>query len=323
MASVAALFLHVLHYLYSLVILCYSFCLRPSPLVPRPSRRHRTPKHLALLLVSGTGQDNSDLQTIIVQTVVDAVSWCRASGIQRLTVYEEHGVLLELYKNICDSLPAEFEESSNDSDTEYPLTPPPSDYSGSRPISPQRNLQADNHVLTIRVFTTKHNGAPSQNGTFRRKEPNSPIGHASQNQLTLSLTSRRSSKPAIASVAQALVFRAKQKWTNTKHIKTDSFTLSINELENLLEFDHTLSSPDVLIAHPLDPQQDPSSPLELHGYPPWQIRLTEIYHNKPDYSIFRPRITERSPTPTYIPLTEDAFNRALDEYAAAEMRFGK
>ncbi|KAG5724646.1 putative undecaprenyl pyrophosphate synthase [Termitomyces sp. T112] len=321
MASlVAILFLRALHYFYSLIILCYSFCSRSSPSFPRPSCCHRIPKHLALLLVSGTAQDNSDLRAALVRTVVDAVSWCRASGIQQLTVYEEHGVLLKLSKNICDSLPTESEEALNDSDIEYPLTPPPSDYSESRPISPQ-NPQADSHVRTIRILTTKHN-SPPQTGAIKRKEL--VVNHASQNQLTLYLMSRRSSKPAIASVAQAFVLCNKQKQrTNAKHIKTDAFLLSVNELESSLESDHTLSSPDVMIVHTLIPQQDSSSPLELHGYPPWQIRLTEIYHTRPDCSRYRPIITGHSSTPKCMSLSEDSFNQALDEYTAAEMRFGK
>ncbi|KNZ78561.1 putative undecaprenyl pyrophosphate synthase [Termitomyces sp. J132] len=306
MASlVAILFLRALHYFYSLIILCYSFCSRSSPSFPRPSCRHRIPKHLALLLVSGTAQDNSDLRAALVRTVVDAVSWCRASGIQQLTVYEEHGVLLKLSKNICDSLPTESEEALNDSDIEYPLTPPPSDYSESRPISPQ-NPQADNTYTKLMISM------------------DIVVNHASQNQLTLYLMSRRSSKPAIASVAQAFVLCNKQKQrTNAKHIKTDAFLLSVNELESSLESDHTLSSPDVMIVHTLIPQQDSSSPLELHGYPPWQIRLTEIYHTRPDCSRYRPIITGHSSTPKCMSLSEDSFNQALDEYTAAEMRFGK
>lgn len=90
MALVAALVLRVFHYFYSLIIICCSFCARSPPSAPQSSR-HRIPKHIALLLVSGTTEDHSDLRATLVQTVVDAVSWCCASGIQKLTVYEEHG----------------------------------------------------------------------------------------------------------------------------------------------------------------------------------------------------------------------------------------
>jgi dehydrodolichyl diphosphate syntase complex subunit NUS1 len=36
-----------------------------------------------------------------------------------------------------------------------------------------------------------------------------------------------------------------------------------------------LPSPDLMIVHHVCPQ-DPPPPLELHGFPPWQIALTEI-----------------------------------------------
>jgi hypothetical protein len=38
---------------------------------------------------------------------------------------------------------------------------------------------------------------------------------------------------------------------------------------------HSLSAPNFLIVHHLCPS-DYALPLELHGFPPWQIRLTEI-----------------------------------------------
>ncbi|KAG6868605.1 hypothetical protein C0993_000631 [Termitomyces sp. T159_Od127] len=149
-------------------------------------------------------------------------------------------------------LATEFEEPSDDFDTKYPLTPPPSDYSESRPISPQRIIQADSHVLTIRVPTMKCRNLPPKSGAVRHMEhgasanldasaklkvcTTSAFDFVSPSQLTLCLMSRKSSKPAIASVAQALVSSAKQKqWTKSKHVKADVFTLSVDELEGLLE----------------------------------------------------------------------------------------
>jgi len=37
-----------------------------------------------------------------------------------------------------------------------------------------------------------------------------------------------------------------------------------------------LSSPDFMIIHPIDFFDTSSTPPELHGFPPWHIRLTEI-----------------------------------------------
>lgn len=40
--------------------------------------------------------------------------------------------------------------------------------------------------------------------------------------------------------------------------------------------DEGLSSPDFMIVHPIGFSRTTYSPLELHGFPPWHIRLTEI-----------------------------------------------
>ncbi|KAG6851162.1 hypothetical protein H0H93_015172 [Arthromyces matolae] len=80
------------------------------------------------------------------------------------------------------------------------------------------------------------------------------------------------------------------------------------QLDNVLipqVVDHTLSPPDFMIVHPFDPLADRSAPLELHGFPPWQQETSAAH-------LFK-----------YIPLTEDALSRALDQFSAAEMRFGK
>jgi len=64
-----------------------------------------------------------------------------------------------------------------------------------------------------------------------------------------------------------------------------------------------------------------TSELELHGFPPWQIRLTEFDENKPlDLTWHRWAHHTRS---AGRPLDETEFRRALDTYAAAEMRLGK
>ncbi|KAG6831228.1 hypothetical protein H0H92_012025 [Tricholoma furcatifolium] len=269
----------------------------------------------------------------MLQTVINVVGWCRTAGIQHLTVYEEHGArliltrsksmltdfagaLLKFSQRIRDAFPSTSEELSSDSDIEYPLTPPPSDYSESRPISPQHN-----HTVTIRISDAE-TPPSSRKGLNKRKSLTTT--NRARHELTLSLISRESSKPAIAAVAQSLASRMKQKARkSTKLAKSDPYTLSVHELANLLELHDSPVPPDFMIVHSLDSSQDLSSPLELHGYPPWQVRLTEIYHNRAKDAPIEPSAATRPPTSKYAPLSEVAFDQALSEYAAAEMRFGK
>ncbi|KAF5384894.1 hypothetical protein D9615_001488 [Tricholomella constricta] len=231
------------------------------------------------------------------------------------------GTLLKSSQNIRDSLGDDPDESSSESEVEYPLTPPPSDYSESRPMSPQHGSQLDMHTVTIRVSNKQTNPRPRKDAFNWRKDHG--INHSLEKQMTLCLASRESSKPAIASLAQSFASRNKRKSRkSTKYPKGDAFTLTVDALDSLLESaDHTLSSPDFMIIHPINPIHYNETPLELHGYPPWHIRLTEIYHNRfqhlPTWSIRHPLSSQP------IPLDETTFNQALDEFATAEMRFGK
>lgn len=93
-----------------------------------------------------------------------------------------------------------------------------------------------------------------------------------------------------------------------------------------------------MIIYPIDLPCTYPSPAELHGFPPWHIRLTEIlfvlsfFHDSFSdllCSLKEPRIGMLHSLFTWrtlsIPLSldEDTFREALDEFASAEMRFGK
>jgi len=133
--------------------------------------------------------------------------------------------------------------------------------------------------------------------------------------LTLCLVSRQSAKPTIASVAHSLA-QAQTKTKNRRPRKAKdsragaTFQLSIDQFNQLLENEDGLSSPDFMIVQPINP--DPSiTAIELHGFPPWHIRLTEIYQKS------------MHSRPWAGPLDEFSFKEALDEFASAEMRLGK
>ncbi|KAG9314325.1 hypothetical protein JVU11DRAFT_5116 [Chiua virens] len=75
----------------------------------------------------------------------------------------------------------------------------------------------------------------------------------------------------------------------------------------------------------------PYPPIELHGFPPWQVTLTEFqcvwlasFPPGPDYiknSRTDPNDNKECEPPGLI--SETAFCRALDEYAGAEFRLGR
>ncbi|EAU93125.2 hyphal tip 1 [Coprinopsis cinerea okayama7 len=208
-------------------------------------------------------------------------------------------------------------DDSSESEVEpyHPLTPPPSDYSDSRPISP---LQSSRPVIpSIRIVLSEGDGSKersSRKGGLKRRNRNERTVQKSS--LTLSLISKDASKNAIA-VAATLMSR-NAKLQRRKNRSRKPFTLTVNELEGLLEGEHGLSSPDFMIVHSLDVSNTRRKvPLELYNFPPWHIRLTEIHHS---------RLTLSAPyhaSETCYSLDETVFREALDEFAGAEFRFGK
>jgi len=144
--------------------------------------------------------------------------------------------------------------------------------------------------------------------------------------LRLCLVSRQSAKPAIASAAQSLA-QAQAQIRNRKanhSCTSDTFQLSVDQFDELLVDEDGLSSPDFMIVQPisLDPSRYFTSAIELHGFSPWHIRLTEIYQNNKSSRFW---VGKGASSASYLPppLDEFSFRQALDEFASFEGRLGK
>jgi len=94
MGLLAALILRVLHSCYALLSLVHSFWHRQTRPSPQPlcAPRRRVPENLALVFVGDTNIPRNVIEKTILQSCLNAVEWCRALGISRLTIYEEHGM---------------------------------------------------------------------------------------------------------------------------------------------------------------------------------------------------------------------------------------
>jgi len=100
MALLAVFLLRALHILYTLGLFVCSYWKRLTRTSPQTleARRRRIPKHLAILLVLDPNSSSEDLEKSLMGTVTNLVNWCRTIGIQKLTVYDEHGTL---FLNLC------------------------------------------------------------------------------------------------------------------------------------------------------------------------------------------------------------------------------
>jgi dehydrodolichyl diphosphate syntase complex subunit NUS1 len=280
MSWLAPLVLRLLHLIYSVVISLFALKDQRRP-PPRPlsATRSRTPKHLAIVLHSEQDSASDATESAFVASVHNAIGWCREAGIERLSVYDSKGLIARRSEEFREAMLLEQDahSDSTDSDLEYPLTPPLSDYSDSRPISPEYNvLVGDLKVVSMELAggSKRRTKSVKRKGVMTKLRPSRPPSTGTCTKaLTIHILSRDSSKPAIASVARSI---ARQQTQNFEKQDEQKFDLSIETLDAILEGPRGLSSPDLMIVHQVSCSRFNRPPLELHGFPPWQTRLTEI-----------------------------------------------
>lgn len=328
MGLVGRLFLRVIHFFYSLSLAIWSIrsrYFRPTP-KPLTATRSKIPSHLALVLVSqGSDSRISDAQEAFLSCTEKAIACCRAAGIQRLSVYDRQGILLESLDQINERL-EKFLPPTQDqlfpSEAIFPLTPPLSDDS---------DAPGGCHYKGKSSIKTIHAGGmadkPRKSSRIRpRIQRHRTQGHSSET-FTLHLVSPDTGKPTIAAVADSLVRKAANGLRrNAVPVAADAelFKISVSDLQDILEGDRGYGPPDLMIVHNVAVPKRQSAPLELHSFPPWQVRLTEIHYD--GYSGLRDRWMRSklfNRTKTFIMLSELDFRRALDEYSSAEFRLGK
>ncbi|KAI0756917.1 hypothetical protein C8Q80DRAFT_1131127 [Daedaleopsis nitida] len=319
LAPVALVFLHTL---YRLILGFKAVCSRFQK-DPRPLRAQRSnlPSHIALSLVANSTVDEEVNERYMLDSVEKVASWCQVAGIRKLTVYDRAGSLanssLDLRQQLSPLAVRDDPEVLNERDIQYPPTPPPSDDADSRPLSPHnRPLVPKLGVITIRLPspTTHAKRRASVNKTMKRRRV-ARGDEISETSLTIHIVSYKSSKPAIAAAATSVMAQIREMRTGEPTTCTP-ISLSIRQLNEVLEGEYGFPSPDLMIVHRKPPAGQSRSPVELGGFPPWQMRLTEIYW------VPYPK-TWWNWTPDTPCIEEVEFRRALDDFASAEMRLGK
>ncbi|KAF9270108.1 hypothetical protein L218DRAFT_992768 [Marasmius fiardii PR-910] len=303
----------LLHLLYSLINVARSIrrlIYRRQPLALHASRR-LTPKHLSILFVPDADIDIRTTEQCFLESLENVIGWCQESGINILSVYDQEGIVSNNQRIIQEYFETERESGEKESkliDMVYPITPP-----ASRPLSPQLDLRSS--VVKLRV--------PNRHLQRHQSKDNLPPIETRKSPLTLYILSRESSKSNVASIASSLA------WREVMRAKTsrNPFKLSIPTLESLIEGGDGFPPVDFMIVHPLNPSTYNRSPLELHGFPPWQMRLTELYHDR-SRRHYRSRLMWLLPRHIKSSLlastiTEEEFRSALDHFAGVEMRLGK
>ncbi|KZO96271.1 hypothetical protein CALVIDRAFT_537447 [Calocera viscosa TUFC12733] len=311
--SLYLLLLLVLHLARTVVNVSSSlinrFRRRPAPKPPRSERR-RVPKHFAVCFQDAGREDAQ----VLLESCVRVERWAREIGVKELSFYDRSGIL-QLHQTILrELLPPSPSPISTPRprplDIELPLTPPTS----TKPTPPSS------------VDGLSDSDTPSNKSALRRRRK---LGSSHRLDAVdeasvyppprVNILSFDQSKPLIAQAAQTLALRAKAH-------PTPSQSISVADVDELVKASFT--SPDLLLIHPIRPAiLSPWSilprPLELDGFPPWHMDLSEMYYEPPKFRLSLPRIWEgRWSLPGEV-VRQAEFLKTLERYEKAEMRKGR
>ncbi|KAH7104120.1 hypothetical protein BKA62DRAFT_693616 [Auriculariales sp. MPI-PUGE-AT-0066] len=315
-ASTVLFLVHALYRAYCFVRHAWRSLVRRKVRIEAIGPLSKKPQHLGVILAQRTDFQSPEHVEAMTESACRVVDWCRQLQIPHVSVYDRTGTLLSVSRDIVDELDAERIETQTSTTLhplpprdKRPLTPPPSEHSQatSRSWSPE---PAGRSIVTLRCPSRDHVrddvDDPNLLPSLRKRHhlPSSPSSPPFT--VTLHLLSRDAGKPQLAEAAQRLA-RLRSHSSDTADIKTiDAIVFGMTGLPEV----------DLMIVHPLSGTSN--WPIELHGFPPWQIRLAEIYYDAP-----RPFDFVAWWKGSVRSLSEDAFCMALRMYGGAEFRVGK
>ncbi|GAA5892481.1 hypothetical protein JCM8208_005832 [Rhodotorula glutinis] len=298
---------------------CVRLIARLAQLVPTPSPRCRVkpapatdlervrwrklPRHLAVALVPGRGGwDGQDALRSKVDGVRRLVGWCTELGVRTLSVYDETGLLVRHAALVAQELELALAGTVEDVELEGMATlgariarkevehgaPDPE---GAPPHAAAAVVLPDLAQDDASSFTLVDTASPPR--------PSSPIPSSSSTTPTLHLLSRAAGRPRLARLAAQLAVSG----TGAKGGEGGKGELTAEEVAAAIDA-LPLGEPDLLLVLG-------GSYLRLLGFPPWQLRLTELHHHS---------------HPTWLPALQVQYahlRAALDTYGRAEMRLGR
>jgi len=325
MSQLALACLRLFHFLYSIFLVAWSlhdrWC-RPGP-KPLTVSRSQIPRNLAVVLVcSDDKANNGAVQEAFIQCVERITAWCKAVGVNHLTVFDRHGILVGMSSTVRQRLNA-VERDSPPERSEYtydfPPTPPSSDDSDCQ-FSGDRPSYSSNNVVTVYPESDMPRKSGRGKSGARRRGPRR--GSIPLRPPYVQLACSASGKRSIVSVANGLL-RAQQHNVEPGQ-DSEKFHISVNDLQYILEGEVGLKAPDLMIVHHVTYPKYQRSPVELHAFPPWQIRLSEIFHDASQWSLRSQLLRDSVGIGfSHSVITEARFCDALDEYSKAEFRVGK
>ncbi|KAB8227819.1 hypothetical protein ETB97_001452 [Aspergillus alliaceus] len=243
----------------------------------------RLPEHLSVIL---SLRKEEDALTVLMDEVAELAAWGVSAGIPVLSVYEKSGVLKSciptLHRIVTNKLSA---------------------YYGSPSQQP-----------TLRLFAPHHPIYQPQDGNSAEK--------SNTDSLTMLLLSATDGRETFVDLTKTLAEMSQNGKLSPEDITTELVDAEISEITTqpsqpaIPASKGNKASSDTIVS--IKPEPDlllvfkPS--LKLDGYPPWHIRLTEMYCTG-DQTNSRIEYGEA--------VEYQGFLRGLWHYAGAQMRFGR
>lgn len=241
----------------------------------------RIPQHLSIILRFKAEEDGG-LEALMDETA-ELCAWSAAAGIPLLSVYEKSGIMKSYMAALQDLV-------------EQKLT----SYFGPESSRPTLRLFAPN--LAPMASSPAMKPQSTQNGTHQPDRPH----------LDLLLLSASDGRDTLVDLTRTLTEMAQAKKIRPKDITSDLINAEIVA---------TTTIPGTEPGEKTDSEDSPSGEpdlviifgpyVKLDGYPPWQIRLSEIFCVGGDVKNGSTRVEYQG------------FLRGLWRFAGAEMRFGR
>jgi dehydrodolichyl diphosphate syntase complex subunit NUS1 len=236
----------------------------------------RLPQHLSVLLKFKAEEDGG-LEALIDE-VAELAAWSAAAGIPLLSIYEKSGMLKSYMPSLQELVIQKL-----------------TSYFGADTSRPSLRLYAPNLPSV----------APSPQ-RFAQKTPNGN-SEPRRPHLDLLLLSATDGRDTLVDLTRTLTEMAQSKKIRPKDITSELINTEIMATTALPGSDANgegiSGEPDLLIVF--------GPYVKLEGFPPWQVRLTEIFCVGGDVKNGSTRVEYQG------------FLRGLWRYAGAEMRFGR
>ncbi|EHY59633.1 hypothetical protein HRR83_001095 [Exophiala dermatitidis] len=250
----------------------------------------RLPEHLSVILKFHPQEDGA-LETLMDE-VAELCAWSAAAGIPLLSVYEKSGIL----KTYVSSLQELIDQKL-------------ASYFGPPPAAPLLTVFAPNHPTNL---SRSPSPAPPSHKTTHNPQN---TAYNERQRLNLLLLSATDGRDTLVDLTRTLAEMAQAGKIDPKDITSNLINAEISattSISNLRAPDgHTreidLAEPDLVIIF--------GPYVKLDGYPPWQIRLSEIFCVGDSGGDVSGSSSTR--------VEYQAFLRGLWKYAGAEMRFGR